>query len=83
MNKKNVKAKKFMLFGVAVAFWSFAAIVSYWEFQNYQKWYYNTYVLEDLSMAEADAVLLWIQVPTALIFWCVGAFVFRSAVRKR
>ena len=72
-----MKSQKFALFGLTVEIWSFVAVVSYWAFQDYQNWYYNTYVLEDYSLAEADAVLLWIQVPTALIFWCVGAFVFR------
>ena len=78
-----MKTQKFVLFGLSAAIWLFAAVVSYWAFKNYQNWYHNTYVLPDYSLAEADAVLLWIQGPTAFIFWCAGAFVFRSALRKR
>lgn len=75
--------RKIALAVLAVALFSIAATLSYWAFENYQSWYFYTYVEEDYSLAEADEVLMWVQIPSAVIFWIVGALVFRAAQRKR
>ena len=59
-----------------------AAIVSYWAVGNGVSWYHNRFVVVDYSAAEADAVLLWIQIPTALLLWTVAVLLARQARRR-
>ena len=70
------------LLGATAVCWSLAAVLSYWAFGNYQSWYYNTYILEDHSIAELDAILLWIQIPAALVLWCTGGLIVWIAFRR-
>ena len=67
---------------LAFVFLIFAATVTYWAYENAVMWYHDTYVEPDISAAEADVVLLWIQVPTALVSWIVCGFVARKVFRN-
>ena len=61
---------------VATSFWlAFLASV------NASNFYYNTYLFPDPSAAEADVVLLWMQVPLALASLVIGAMIARSGYR--
>ena len=71
-----------LLLAVTAVFWSSALLVSCWAYGNYQSWYYNTYVIEDYSIAELDALTLWIQVPTALLLWSAGGCILWLAFRR-
>lgn len=68
-----------LLAAAAVVCGSAAAIVSYWAVENVARWYHNRYVELDYSAAEADAVMLWIQVPSAVLLWAVSAFLVYRA----
>ena len=74
--------RKILLACLACVFLIFAATVTYWAYGNAVMWYHDTYVEPDISAAEADAVLLWIQVPTALISWIVCGFVALKVFRN-
>ena len=74
--------RKILLSCLALVFLIFAATVTYWAYGNAVMWYRDTYVEPDFSAAEADAVLLWIQVPTALLSWIVCGFVARKIFRN-
>lgn len=77
-----MKLRPPVLIGVTAVCWFVAALVSSWAYRNYESWYYNTYILEDHSIAELDAVLLWIQVPTALVLWGVGGIILWVALSR-
>lgn len=64
--------RKILLALLAAAFLLFGATVAYWAYGNAVMWYHNTYVEPDHSAAEADVVLLWIQVPTAMVSLITG-----------
>ena len=67
--------RKILLACLALVFLIFAATVTYWGYGSSVMWYHDTYVEPDISAVEANAVLLWIQVPMALISWIVCGFV--------
>ena len=67
---------------LAFAFLIFGAFVTYWAYGNAVMWYHDTYVEPDFSAAEADVVLLWIQVPTALVSWIAGGVIARKVLRN-
>lgn len=73
--------RKVLLACLALVFLIFGAIVTYWAYGNAVMWYHDTYIEPDASAAEADAVLLWIQVPTALVSWIVGGVFVRKVLR--
>lgn len=73
--------RKILLACLSVAFLIFGATVTYWAYFNAVMWYHDTYVEPDISAAEADVILLWIQVPTALVSWIVGGAVARRVLR--
>ena len=73
--------RKILLACLAFVLLMFAATVTYWAYGNAVRWYHDTYVEPDASAAEADIVLLWIQVPTALVSWMVGGVLARKVLR--
>jgi len=75
-----ITIRKLLIVGLATTFLSFAAVVTLWAYDNYGKWYHNTYIEPDPSGAEADVFLLWIQVPTALASWIVGGIFLKKAL---
>jgi len=73
--------RRYPLAGLATVFLFLAAVFTTWAYRNYERWIHDTYIEPDLSLAEADEVLLWIQVPTAMVCWLIGGVVARKAFR--
>ena len=67
---KSLIAFTCLALGVVVAYW--AALNSSWL-------YYDTYIIADPSLAEADRVLMWFQMGIAAVCLLVGVLLARSA----
>lgn len=74
--------RKYLLAILSAVFLAFGAVMTFWAYNNSIRWYHDTYVEPDTSGAEADEVLLWIQVTTALVSWIIGGTLLRKVRRE-